>query len=97
MQQKRCAIFYGIFKIADARGLNRCRDYSSWSNSTHLGLCLALRPAAGRSAGCVRVAAGWPTRSRALALTALVLENVGFFLRFEVMGFQKAVGANYLG
>lgn len=82
MQRKRCSFFYRIFKTADARETRCCSDYSSSNVALHLGLYLVPRPAAGRCAGCVRVAAGWPTRSRALALTALVLENLCFFPDF---------------
>ena len=42
--------------------------------SSSLGLCLALRPVRGLSA-TTRDGLGWPTRSRALALTALAAEN----------------------
>ena len=42
--------------------------------SSSLGLCLAARPVRG-SVESTRAGLGWPTRSRALALTALVAEN----------------------
>jgi len=42
--------------------------------SSSLGLCLALRPVRGLSA-TTRDGLGWPTRSRALALTALAAEK----------------------
>ena len=43
--------------------------------SSRLGLCLASRPVRG-SVSTTRAGLGWPTRSRALALTALVAENL---------------------
>ena len=42
--------------------------------SSSLGLCLVARPVRG-SVSITRAGLGWPTRSRALALTALVAEN----------------------
>ncbi len=42
--------------------------------SSSLGLCLAARPVRG-SVAITRAGLGWPTRSRALALTALAAEN----------------------
>lgn len=47
---------------------------ASWMISSSFGLCLAARPV--RSpVERTRAGLGWPTRSRALALTALVAEN----------------------
>ena len=57
--------------------------YSSWRMiSSILGLCLASRPVRG-SVESTRAGLGWPTRSRALALTALVAENLAG-LRFAM-------------
>ena len=44
--------------------------------SSSLGLCLVARPVRG-SVERTRAGLGWPTRSRALALTALVAEKRG--------------------
>src|SRR5208282_5871560 len=52
-------------------GQSSCR--MSWSR---LGLCLASRPVRG-SLSTTRAGLGWPTRSRALALTAFVAVNLG--------------------
>jgi len=51
-------------------------SYSSWRMiSSSLGLCLVSRPVRG-SVSMTRAGLGWPTRSRALAFTALVAENI---------------------
>ena len=50
--------------------------YSVWRRrSSSLGLCLAWRPVRG-SDWTTRLGLGWPTRSLALALTALDAEKV---------------------
>lgn len=51
------------------------RYSSSRSTSSSWGLCFRARPVLG-SVSTTRDALGWPTRSRALAFTALVTENL---------------------
>ena len=74
-----------------ARAQSATQD-SSAGNARQSRLYLALRPScAGRCAGSVRVGAGAPTRSRALALTALVLENVCFLPDFFGIGTARCI------
>jgi hypothetical protein len=47
-----------------------------------VALCLLLRFRSRTVSSITRSAFGWPTRSRALALTAFTAENVFFFVRF---------------
>ena len=56
------------------RSFGRNQDSPCWMISSSLGLCLAWRPVRG-SVFMIRAGLGWPTRSRALALTALAAEN----------------------
>jgi hypothetical protein len=57
--------------------------YSPFNISSIFGLYFAFRPVRGVS-GNTRDGFGWPTRSRALALTAFAVENT-FFFDFAMM------------
>src|SRR5271165_3700383 len=57
--------------------------------SSSLGLCLVSRPVRG-SVSTTRAGLGWPTRSRAFALTALVAEN------FPGLRFVMVAAAQFL-
>src|SRR5208337_1778061 len=57
------------------RDETRARYSASRSISSSFGLCLASRGVRGALSSITRAGLGWPTRSRALAFTALVAEN----------------------
>ena len=62
---------------AAVRVKRKTAGYSAWRRiSSSFGLCLAWRPVRG-SDWTTRLGLGWPTRSLALALTALDAEKVG--------------------
>jgi hypothetical protein len=76
MQDRISLLSVGVYYV-----LQNGLDYSSCrKTSSNLGLCLVERPVRG-SVESTREGLGWPTRSRALALTALVAENLSS-LRF---------------